>query len=54
VAAGPNSIHAFFILLHLLERQSELFTQLFLAHAKQHASKTDAGTDVNINRIWFS
>ena len=49
--AGTDTIDALFVLLNLLERKSQAFAELFLAHAEQHAAQSDAATDVGIDRI---
>lgn len=46
-----NAVDALFILLNLLEGQTELFAELFLTHPKQHTTQPYARADVDIHGV---
>src|SRR5690606_23990491 len=48
--AGADAVGAPFILLYLLEGQSDRLTQLLLAHAEQRATQPDSPADMYIHR----
>ncbi|CDX22922.1 hypothetical protein MPLB_250066 [Mesorhizobium sp. ORS 3324] len=48
---GANPVRPLFVLLDLLKRDAEIFTQLFLAHSKHIATQPNTTPDVNVDRI---
>src|SRR5580692_5693815 len=49
--AGADAVGAFFVFLHLLERQAELIGEPFLAHVQHEASHANTATDILVGRI---
>jgi hypothetical protein len=50
-AACANTVSAFFIFLHLLERQSKGISDIRLGHIKHHAAHAQALSNIFINRV---
>lgn len=50
-APRADTIHPFFVLLHLLKGEPQLLAELFLAHAKQHPPQAHPRAHVNIHGV---
>ena len=50
-SARSDAIGALLILLDLLERNAQTFTQFLLTHALHHAAEPNPAPDMNIDRI---
>src|SRR5262249_38673750 len=51
-AARTGPVRAPFIFLDLLKRQSEPFTELFLAHSEHQTTHTHTRTDILVRGVW--
>ena len=47
-ASSTYSVHAFFVLLNLLEGQTKIFAQLFLTHAQNHPPQANTPADMDV------
>jgi hypothetical protein len=52
-AAGADAVHALFIFLQLLERDSKRIGYIRLGHAEHQAPHAHAQSDVSVSRVWF-
>src|SRR5262249_47347251 len=49
--AGADPIGASLVFLHLLKRKPDRFTEFFLTQAEHVSAESNAGADVNVDRV---